>query len=259
MIVDIHCHYAHPFADQRVRLDEAGIDRSVLVAAVDHLEDAHDLDSYRRLRCDGLQHVGWSGDAGPVNAACVELAAAVQKHRGRFLGFALPPQGRPMAENQAWLVDVLDQGYQGLGEVILPAGGADGVANLLRAAHDHGGLPILFSSYPPATGDDISRLGGLAGEYPANTIIIGHLGGYDTARACELALAHPNIFIDTSTNFNRLALLLCIVECPEKLIFGTNYPYCDPHTSRIHVERTVADKGLLRQIMGLTACRILDI
>lgn len=258
MIIDCHCHYARPFTDQLARFDEAGIQKTVLVVATGNSELVTDAKSYVERGKITAAHLGWSGEDPVVLEAMAEMAKVTAPHSDRLILFGPGPQALTYQASGEWVARLLSEGYRGLGELMVAPGRAADLENLFRSAHDLGGLPILISSYPPTLGQDIEMIGSLGERYPNNSIILGHLGGWHTAMFCRLAKEVSNIFIDTSTHPNVIALRVCAAEAPHKLLFGTNDPYCDPATARFNLARQISDKGLLAQIEGLRLAELLE-
>ncbi len=100
--------------------------------------------------------------------------------------------------------------------------------NLVRRAGELG-LPVLFHcgdemmSYPP-------QIGELVRKCPDTTVILAHMGGlFHTRDALTVAGMFDNVYVDTSEIPHVFPIRLFVDEIgPERVLFGTDAPYCDP-------------------------------
>ena len=178
MILDAHRHVHDPLDAHLLALDDAGVDRTVLVPARAHPERSTDLDSLRH-EMGALERVlaGGSGDDG-FALALRELHEALTAHPDRFLGFGSVPLGRPDAETATRVErEVTGRGLYGIGELTPPPNRAALVEPVLRAAHDHTGLPVVVHGAAPTTAADVRTLAELAARYPKVPLGISQLAG----------------------------------------------------------------------------------
>jgi hypothetical protein len=242
VIVDTHLHvddlpalgWQLEAAECIRRMDEAGIDRGVVMTIV---------------------------DAPEVNPNALELVAAARAaYPGRLDAFARihPWYGR---ESLALLERAFALGFKGLklhpvSTLAHPAG--EETLQLIRAAAERG-APTLFhcGDEPLATPLAVGRA---AAGCPHATIIFGHMGGYfHVDEAIEVAEAHENVVLETSAMPypDKIAEAVARIGA-ERVLYASDGPACSP---RIEVEK-VRLAGLPPEAEQLVfsgnAIRILD-
>jgi predicted TIM-barrel fold metal-dependent hydrolase len=215
-------------------MDEAGIDRGVVMTIV---------------------------DAPAVNPQALELIAeACAEYPGRLDAFARihPWYGQ---ESLRLLERAFGLGFKGLklhpvSTLAHPAG--EETLRLIRAAAKHG-APTLFhcGDEPLATPLAVGRA---AAACPDATIILGHMGGYfHVDEAIEVAESHDNVVLESSA----MPYPVKIAEAVERIgasrvLYASDGPACSP---RIEVEK-VRLAGLAPEAEALVfagnALRILD-
>ena len=99
----------------------------------------------------------------------------------------------------------------------------------LLAASSRAGLPVYlhtgsFPIYPRAEAPWPPALRRLLTEFPSLVFVCGHAGWDAPEAALEAALAHPNLFLETSWQPPRLLRRLCDRLGPERLLLGSDYP-----------------------------------
>ncbi|MFD9479094.1 amidohydrolase family protein [Streptomyces nojiriensis] len=261
MIIDAHSHVHDPVHRHIALLDEAGVDRAVLFSTRPHPERATDLASFRREMSVLDETVGGRAD-GPDGhrAAGEELAAACAAYPDRFIGFGKVRLDQPAEQIGAAVErEVIGRGFRGIGELTPPPSRADRIEPVLRAAADHGGLPVVVHGFAPATAGDLATVAGLARKHPSVPLVISQLGGPNWLTAIELARETPNLYLELSTAGVIFAVRLAIEEVPDRTLFGSDAPYGDPFLARATVERvtrpgTVRDRvlgGTLAELLGL--------
>ena len=242
MIVDTHLHvddlpalgWQLEAAECIRRMDEAGIDRGVVMTIV---------------------------DAPEVNPNALELvAAACAAYPGRLDAFARihPWYGRG---SLALLERAFALGFKGLklhpvSTLAHPAG--EETLQLIRAAAERG-APTLFhcGDEPLATPLAVGRA---AAGCPHATIIFGHMGGYfHVDEAIEVAEAHENVVLETSAMPYPDKIAEAVERIgAERVLYASDGPACSP---RIEVEK-VRLAGLPPEAEQLVfsgnAIRILD-
>ncbi len=182
----------------------------------------------------GITHAiasAYANVPGPDSGALERLCQSLLPYKGRLFPFVRmdPWYGKRALE----LLDVAHQTYQVSGVKLHPAHYTlhpfgDLTVNLVRRAGELG-LPVLFHC-----GDEMMsyplQIGILAGKCPDTTIIMAHMGGiFHTHDALSVARAHPNIYVDTSEIPHVFPIRLFVDAIgPERVLFGTDAPYCDP-------------------------------
>lgn len=242
MIVDPHLHvddipalgWKLEAASCIERMDEAGIDRAVIMTIV---------------------------DAPEVNPDALELIAeACAKYPGRLEAFA---RIHPWYGDQALalLEHAFELGFKGLklhpvSTIAHPSG--DDTLRLIRAAAAHN-APTLFhcGDEPMTTPLACARA---AAACPEATIILGHMGGYfHVDEAIEAAEQHENIILETSAMPYPHKVREAVERIgAERVVYASDGPACSP---RIEVEK-VRLAGLTpedeKRVFAENALRILD-
>ncbi|MFG2229959.1 amidohydrolase family protein [Streptomyces sp. NPDC048723] len=261
MIIDAHSHVHDPVHRHIALLDEAGVDRAVLFSTLPHPERATDLASFRR-EMSVLDETVSGRASGPDShrAAGEELAAACAAYPDRFIGFGKVRLDQPAEQIEVAVErEVIGRGFRGIGELTPPPERADRIEPVLRAAADHGGLPVVVHGFTPTTAGDLATLAGLARKHPSVPLVISQLGGPNWLTAIELARETPNLYLELSTAGVIFAVRLAIDEVPDRTLFGSDAPYGDPFLAWAAVERvtrpgTVRDRvlgGTLAELLGL--------
>ena len=193
------------------RLDEAGIDRGVVMTIV---------------------------DAPEVNPNALELVAeACAAYPGRLEAFA-----RIHPWYGDWSLDLLDRaigelGFKGLKlhpvSTIAHPGGEE-TLRLIRRAAEHS-APTLFhcGDEPLTTPLTIAHA---AAACPEATIILGHMGGYVHAdEAIDVAERFPNLMLETSAMPYPAKVRAAVERLgPERVLYASDGPACSP---RIELEK----------------------
>jgi predicted TIM-barrel fold metal-dependent hydrolase len=242
VIVDAHMHVDdvpalgwHLSADLCIeRMDEAGIDRAVVMTITDLPE---------------------------VNPNALELIAdAVAAHPDRLYGFARVHPWYPEAPI------LLERAFSELGFKGLklhpvttsahPAG--EETLTLIRKAAEHG-APVLFhcGDEPLSTPLTIAQAARLC---PEATLILGHMGGYaHVDEAMEVAEQLENVVLETSA-FPYPRKIREAVERigGERVLFGSDGPACSPRLELEKVRLAGLPPRAERLVLGGNAERLLE-
>ncbi|MBD0741214.1 amidohydrolase family protein [Streptomyces sp. CBMA152] len=261
MIIDAHSHVHDPLDRHLADLDAAGVDRTVLFGTRPHPERAVDLPSLRRefsVLDNALAGRGNVIDG--YRTAWQELDEALAAHPDRFIGFGSVPLTLPEDEVAAMVErEVVGRGLHGIGELTPPPGEAARIEPILRAAHDHGGLPVVVHGFAPTTAEDLRTLSQLATEYPAVPLVVSQLGGMNWMDAIELVRDTPSMYLELSTAPIAFAVRLAIQEIPARTLFGSDAPYGDPVVARTTVERVTSPGEIRDRVLGGTLGELLGI
>ncbi|KIZ19721.1 amidohydrolase family protein [Streptomyces natalensis] len=261
MIIDAHSHVHDPVRSHLALLDEAGVDRAVLFGTRPHPERATDLASFRREMSVLEETVGGRAEgADGYEAAWRELAAACAAHPDRFIGFGKVRLGLPAQQIAADVErEVVGRGFRGIGELTPPPGEAGRIEPVLRAAADHGGLPVVVHGFAPTTAGDLATLAALARRHPTVPVVVSQLGGLNWLTAIELARDVPNMYLELSTAHVIFAVRLALRELPDRTLFGSDAPYGDPVLARATVERVTGPGPLRDRVLGGTLAELLGL
>lgn len=242
MIVDAHLHVDDiPALGWKMeaslcieRLDEAGIDRGVIMTIV---------------------------DAPEVNPEAVELIAeACRRYSDRLWAFA---------RIHAWYGDVaaalleraFDLGFKGLKlhpVSTIAHSGLEETLQLVRIAALHN-APTLFHC-----GDEPMTLplaaSGAAQAVPDATIILGHMGGYfHVDEAIEVARRVPNLVLETSAMPYPAKLREAVDAVgAERVLYGSDGPVCSPCLEVLNVRLAGLRASDEELVLAGNAMRILQ-
>ncbi|MFC9932015.1 amidohydrolase family protein [Streptomyces sp. NPDC127190] len=261
MIIDAHGHVHDPVGPHLAALDAAGVDRAVLFPTRPHPERATDIPALRRefAVLDGALG-GEGGSREGFARALDEVSAAVAAYPERFIGFGSVPLELPDAEiERAVAEDVVGRGFHGIGELTPAPGRAGRLEPVLRAAADHGGLPVVVHGFAPTTAEDLRTLAALARRHPRVPLVVSQLGGLNWMEAVELVRDTPSMYLELSTAFLVIAVRLAVRELPERTLFGSDAPYGDPVVARAMVERATASGEVRSRVLGGTAAKLLGL
>ena len=242
MIIDTHLHVdSIPGLGWKLdpeecfqRMDEAGIDRGVIMTIV---------------------------DAPEVNPGAVKLIAdAMADSGGRLDAFARvhPWYGD---RSVAILEEAFSLGFKGLklhpvSTIAHPAG--EDTLRLIRVAAKHN-APTLFhcGDEPLATPLSCARA---AAAVPEATIILGHMGGYaHNEEAIAVAEEHPNIVLETSA-MPYPAIVREAVERlgAERVLYASDGPSCSPRIEVEKIRLAGLDPESERKVFADNALRMLE-
>ncbi|MEU8033752.1 amidohydrolase family protein [Streptomyces sp. NPDC049099] len=261
MIIDAHSHVHDPVEAHVGLLDEAGVDRAVLFATRPHPERAGDLASLRREMAILDEAIGGrAGDVERYRGAWSELDAALAAQPQRFIGFLSVPLDLDPEQTAAIVErEVVGRGLRGIGELTPPPGRAEVIEPVLRAAADHGGLPVVVHGFAPTTADDLVTMSALAGRYPTVPLVVSQLGGLNWLQAIELVRDTPSMYLELSTANIVFAVRLAIEEIPDRTLFGSDTPYGDPVLSRTMVERVTSPGEVRDRVLGGTIAELVGL
>ncbi len=216
------------------RLDEAGIDKGVVVTIV---------------------------DAPEVNPDALELIAnACAAFPGRLEAFA---RLHPWYDEAVELLEraISGYGFKGLKlhpvtTIAHPAG--EETLRLIRAAAAHG-APTLFhcGDEPLTTPLAIARA---AEACPQATIVLGHMGGYfHVDEAIETAERLPNLMLESSAMPYPAKIREAVVRLgPERVLFASDGPACSPRIELEKVRLAGLEPQAERLVLGGNARRLLE-
>ncbi len=242
MIVDAHLHVDDiPALGWQLgaelcvrRLDEAGIDRGVVMTIV---------------------------DAPEVNPGAIELVAeACARFPDRLWAFArIHPWYGDRAV--ALLERAFELGFKGLklhpvSTIAHPAG--EETLRLIRAAAAHG-APTLFhcGDDPMATPLAIAAA---AAACPGATIVLGHMGGYfHVDEAIDVAERYDNVVLETSAMPYPAKIREAVERIgADRVIYGSDGPVCSPPLEVEKVRLAGLTPAAQRLVLGENALRLLE-
>ena len=217
------------------RLDEAGIEKGVVMTIV---------------------------DAPEVNPRALELIAeACAAYPGRLEAFA---RIHPWYGDRAVALlehAIADLGFKGLKlhpvtTIAHPAG--EDTLRLIRAAAAHGAPTLVHCGDEPLTTPlAVERA---AERCPEATIILGHMGGYfHVDEAIEAAERRPNLVLETSAMPYPAKITEAVARVgAERVLYASDGPACSPRIEVEKVRLAGLDAGAERLVLGENAARLLD-
>jgi uncharacterized protein len=242
MIIDAHLHVDDlPALGWRLeaaecvrRMDEAGIERGVIMTIV---------------------------DAPEVNPEAIELIAeACAAFPGRLEAFARihPWYGD---EALALLERAFALGFKGLKlhpvtTIAHPAG--EETLVLIRAAAAHGAPTLFHCGDEPLTTP--LAIAHAAQACPEATIVLGHMGGYfHVDEAIETAERHSNLLLETSAMPYPAKVREAVERLgPERVLYASDGPACSPRIEVEKVRLAGLDPGAELLVLGENARRMLE-
>jgi len=237
MIIDSHthieglpgCSWQDPPEMILGLIDEAGIDSAIVMTYCDapgDFGDYHPLDyvedACKRYPDKLLGYARLDPTAGDV--ACDLLREAITQ-RG-FWGLKLHPYGY-----RTWP-------------------DSDSTVRLMQVAADLG-APVLFHC-----GDEECTLplmvGRAAAKVPSASIILGHMGGYfHVDEAIMVARRYQNVYLESSAMpYPRKIKEAVEAIGPERVLFASDGPGCDPKLELYKVRRARLGKKVERMVLG---------
>jgi predicted TIM-barrel fold metal-dependent hydrolase len=244
VIIDFHTHVDHAEAygwfDPPEKLipllDEAGIDRAVVMTYVDAPGGKPDAVEY--------------------------VADAVARHPDRLIGFVrLNPNVRDEARR---ILDraVLELGFRGVKlhpTTTLAHPAAEPTIDVLERCAELG-VPALFHC-----GDDPyttpQAIEAAAARVPTCSIVMGHMGGYfHVDDAIAAAARRPNLFLETSAMPYppKIAEAVWLLGS-RRVLFGSDGPGCNPALEVRKVTMLGLGPSDERAVLGGSAARLLGI
>ena len=242
MIIDAHMHVDDipalgwkMGADLVVeRLDEAGIDRGVVMTIV---------------------------DAPEVNPNALEFVAeALAAYPDRLDAFARihPWYGD---EAVALLERAFELGFKGLklhpvSSIAHPAG--EDTLRLIRIAAAHTAPTLFHCGDEPMTTP--LAVAPAAEAVPEATIILGHMGGYfHVDEAIAVAECHGNVVLETSAMPYPAKIREAVERVgPERVLYASDGPACSPRIEVEKVRLAGLDPDAERLVLGENAARLLE-
>jgi uncharacterized protein len=235
MIVDGHLHLAGSPTGVLRRMDELGVQRTVLVGvsvrdlSVLTIRDSIIFRVPLLLRTIGVLKTRAILRSRRFHEASLpqpdnsQVAAAIAAYPERFWGFAFI---NPMAPDAPVETErLLDAGFRGI-KLALPqypaALNGPQVTALCEVARARRVPVFCHQGLTPGAAD----LAAMVRRFPDNRFVVAHAGVQYFEDAVALARGQPNVWLDTSSYFVTATKLRRLVTevGPAKLVFGSDYP-----------------------------------
>ena len=236
MIIDAHVHWRGGTysgdhrggpGDLFGALEQAGVSRAVVVGL-----DPEDDDSIVDVTTEWKDRLAAFIDVDPAKA------------------------GMPAVEEAVRVASGLGESYVRCGSSQLPEEYFRPVLEIAQAEE----LPVMlhtgdFSYTSPA------MMGGMIQQFPKVTFILAHMGSLAFVwDAIEVARAWPNVYLETSGMTSPRMLRRAVDEIgPERILFGSDYPYWHPAVERARIETAELGEVVTQMILGENVSRLLDL
>ena len=258
MLVDGHVHLTEPVDLILRRLEQAGIDKAVVCSS--GLAKGEEILSLQDAKqtMDRIARAQHTPDPGlSIQNINVQMVDIVTEHKEELYGFGKADIFSPELLNEAQ--EIFKAGLQGIGEIIGIHGNAKLVEPLLQFSHEQGGFPLFIHCDYPVDANDLHILFDLAKKFKKARMVIGHLGGDFWIEAIEKAFACSNVYLDTSEVVNGTALQVAVRELPERVIFGSDFPWDSPEAMLRRFDFLDMDSGVKKRILGLNILEVLGV
>lgn len=256
MRVDGHTHLTAPASMLLQKLEEAGFAKAVVCSA--GLARGEAITSLCEAKI-AMARIGRAQNLPDrqvaIKSTNEHLAAVVAEHRDKLIGF-----GKVDLFDKNLLKEaetVVELGLNGIGEVIGIHQNVELLVPLFQFSHDHHGFPLFLHCDYPVDAGDLREIFRLARRFSGARLIIGHLGGDFWLETLEMALASPNVYLDTSEVVNGVALRVAVHELPERVIFASDFPWDCPGAMLKRLEAMTVDASVKRQVLGLNILQLL--
>ncbi|MBV4415442.1 amidohydrolase family protein [Clostridium tyrobutyricum] len=262
MIIDGHSHLTLPVEEHIKDMDNSGVDKTVLFSTSFHPEmaaNAQEVKASMQYLQDLL--AGKKGNMTEVRKKSIEeLVKAIKQYPSRYIGFgAVPPNLDFDATKQYIDENIIKNHLVGMGEFTLGSGQVYLLKNIFKASSEFGNLPIWVHAFLPLTFQDIKEISNFARRYPANPVILGHLGGVNWLETMDIVKEIPNLFLDTSAYYSTFVLRTLINELPDKCIFGVDRPFGDLALSIEAILKVAESQSIARAVLGENIAQLLEI
>lgn len=259
VIIDSHAHVVLPPERQIQWIDEAGIDQTILFTTTIHPETAIRLHEFEK-ELNNLYDI-INGVKNPIAErvrAIEELAGVIKENPGRYMGFGPIPFGLSYLENLEWIERyIIANQFMGIGELTPGTGQIEKLEVLFQASQEFDNLPLWVHTFFPLDANDIKALLALVKQYPRVPTILGHMGGIHWLDTLKAVKEIPNAYLDLSATFTTIAPSFAIRELPERTFFSSDAPYASPAIAKMIIEKLVADRHVLNQVLGENIARVL--
>ena len=256
MIIDSHEHLMFPTEVQIKKMDEAGVDKTILFGTAPHPERAvtfSDLKNemgalYRILAGSTTREANIQRMKDNIS----EVVQVIHEYPDRFYGFGSVPLELSLEDTVDWIKkQIVSNGLKGVGE--FTPGSDEQIKQLetiFKALESFPYLPIWVHTFNPVTSNGIKYLMELTQKYPTVPVIYGHMGGYHWMDVIDFAKTVQNAYIDLSAAFSTLAARMAVTELPEKCLYSSDAPYGEPLLGKQLIEFVSPSNEISEKILG---------
>lgn len=265
MVIDSHEHIMFPVKMQLDKMDEAGVDKTVLFCTAPHPEKAGTL-SELKAEMAALNKIlaGFNTKEDNISRLkknIAEVVEAVRIYPDRFLGFGTVPLGMEIEETEKWIdTQISSNSLYGIGE--FTPGSEQQIMQLetiFQALKNTRIYPVWVHTFHPVTISEIKCLMSLCEKYPGIPVIFGHLGGSNWMDVIKFAKEHNDVYLDLSAAFASIATKMALTELPERCLYSSDAPYGEPYLYRQLIEFVSPDKRTAEMALGENISRLLEL
>ena len=265
MVIDSHEHIMFLVKMQLDKMDEAGVDKTVLFCTAPHPEKAGTL-SELEVEMAALNKILAGSNTKEDNISrlkknIAEVVEAVRTYPDRFLGFGAVPLGMELEETEKWIdTQITSNALYGIGE--FTPGSEQQIMQLetvFQALKNTRIYPVWVHTFHPVTIDGIKCLMSLCEKYPGIPVIFGHLGGSNWMDVIAFAKEQGNVYLDLSAAFTPLSVKTALTEMPERCLFGSDAPFGEPKLCRQLIEFVSPATSVTELALGGNIERLLQI
>jgi uncharacterized protein len=256
MIIDSHQHLMLPTDSQLLKMEKAGVDKTILFCTAPHPERANNFEELK-IEMGALYKILAGSNTKESNICRMKdnikiLVDVLNKYPNKFYGFGSVPLELSLQETKEWVEKyIIANGLKGVGEF---TPGSDSqiqqLEPIFQVLTDFPQLPIWIHTFNPVTLNGIKILMELTLKYQKVSVIYGHMGGYHWMDVLDFAKTVPNVYIDLSAAFSTLAVRMAISELPERCLYGSDAPYGEPLLSRQLIEIVSPSSEVSNKILG---------
>lgn len=265
MVIDSHEHIMFPSKMQLDKMDEAGVDKTVLFCTAPHPEKASTLSELEVEMAVLNKILGGSNtkddNISRLKMNIAEVAERVRIYPDRFLGFGAVPLGMELEETEKWIdTQITSNSLYGIGE--FTPGSAQQILQLetvLQALKNTKIYPVWVHTFHPVTIDGIKCLISLCKKHPDIPVIFGHLGGSNWIDVIKFAKEQDNVYLDLSAAFASIATKMALTELPARCLYSSDAPYGEPYLYRQLIEFVSPDKRTAEMALGENISRLLEL
>ena len=265
MVIDSHEHIMFPAKMQLDKMDEAGVDKTVLFCTAPHPKKAGTL-SELEAEMAALNKILAGSNTKEDNISrlkknIAEVVEAVRTYPDRFLGFGAVPLGMELEETEEWIdTQITSNSLYGIGE-FTPDSEQQimQLETIFRALKNTRIYPVWVHTFHPVTIGGIKCLMSLCEKYPGIPVIFGHLGGSNWMDVIAFAKEQGNVYLDLSAAFTPLSVKTALTEMPERCLFGSDAPFGEPNLCRQLIEFVSPSSSITGMALGGNIERLLQI
>lgn len=265
MIIDSHQHFMLPTELQLEKMQEAGIDKTILFCTTPHPEKASSLIELKEEMYKLYEVLGGAynkeDDLKRHMNNIRDLTEIIKRYPDRFLGFGSVPLGLSTEETSEWISRyIVTNNLLGIGEF---TPGTDEQMKQMLAVFEalsyFPNCPIWIHTFNPVSKNGIKILMDLCIRFPSVPVVWGHLGGYHWMDVIDFAKSTSNSYLDLSACFSTLAAKMAIAELPDKCLFSSDAPYGEPILCKQMIEFITPSATIAQMVLGENIMKLLNL